>query len=73
MAMSDPIQFATNDVEMTEITQTAPNTKSETVVVNNTVRVESRDDDAQILAPHFDESDRKICVVCGNKGHVFET
>lgn len=68
--MLDPIESATNDVEMTEITQTEPNTQSETDIVNNNVRVEPWDYDAQILAPHSYESDMKICVVCGNKGHV---
>ena len=69
--MSNPIESANYDV--TETTPTEQNTPCETDVVNKTVRVEPQDHDAQILAPHSDESDRKICAICGNKGHVFET
>ena len=70
MTMSNPIESANYDVDMTETRPTEHNTPCKTDVVNKTVRVEPRDDDTQILAPHSDESDRKIC---GNKGHVFET
>ena len=71
--MSNPIESANYDVDMTETTPTEQNTPCETDVVNKTVRVEPQDHDAQILAPHSNESDRKICAICGNKGHVFET
>ena len=59
---------------MAEITQREPNTPSGAVVVNKTVRTESRDDEeAQILEPNTNESGRKICIVCADKGHVLET
>ena len=72
--MSDPIELTANDVEMAEITQKEPNTPSGADVVNKTVRIESRDDEeAQISEPPTDKSGEKICAVCTDKEHVFET
>ena len=69
--MSDPIELAANDVEMAEITQKEPNWAD---VVNKTVRAESQDDEeAQILDPHTNESERKICIACADRGHVLGT
>lgn len=72
--MSDPIELAANDVEMAEITQKELDVPNGADVVNKTVRAESQDDEkAQVLDPHTNESERKICIACADRGHVLRT